>query len=37
MNTIAILLLIRVIVPVGILLILGEWLRRREVNYWSRM
>lgn len=37
MNTIAILLLVRVIVPVGTLLVLGEWMRRREVNYWSRM
>ncbi len=36
MNTIAILLLIRVIVPVGILLGFGEWIRRREANYWSR-
>jgi len=37
MNTIAILLLLRVIVPVGFLLVLGEWVRRREVSYWSRM
>jgi hypothetical protein len=37
MNTIAILLLIRVIVPLGILLSFGEWIRRREANYWSRM
>ena len=37
MNTIAILLLARIIVPVGILLVLGEWVRRREVNYWSHM
>ena len=37
MNTIAILLLIRVIVPIGILLGFGEWIKRREANYWSRM
>lgn len=37
MNTIAILLLLRVIAPVSILIVLGEWIRRREVNYWSRM
>ena len=37
MNTIAILLLLRVIVPVSILLVLGEWIKRREVDYWSRM
>jgi hypothetical protein len=37
MSTIAIaaLLLVRVILPVGALIALGEWLRRREANYWS--
>lgn len=36
MSTIAIavIFLIRVILPVGILLTFGEWLRRREANYW---
>ncbi len=34
---ISILLLIRVAVPLGILLSIGEWVRRREKNYWSRM
>jgi hypothetical protein len=34
---IAIIFLIRVAVPLGILLTLGEWMRRREVNYWTRM
>jgi hypothetical protein len=36
MSTIAIaaMLLIRVILPVGVLLTLGEWIRRREANYW---
>jgi hypothetical protein len=38
MSTIALLvfLLIRVILPIGVLLTLGEWIRRREANYWSR-
>jgi hypothetical protein len=36
MNTIAILLLIRVIVPLGILLVIGEWVKRRDANYWLR-
>lgn len=36
MSTIvlALLLLARVILPVGILIALGEWVRRREANYW---
>ena len=36
MSTIAILTLfiIRLIVPVSLLLELGEWMRRREANYW---
>ncbi len=36
MSTIvfAILLLIRVILPISILIALGEWARRRETNYW---
>jgi hypothetical protein len=32
----AILLLIRIILPVSLLLALGEWVRRREENYWLR-
>jgi hypothetical protein len=37
MNTIALaaLLLIRVIVPFSILIVFGEWIRRREASYWS--
>jgi hypothetical protein len=37
MSTIAIaaFFLIRVFVPVSVLLLLGEWIRRREANYWS--
>ena len=36
MNTIAfaILLLIRIILPVSLLITVGEWIRRRETNYW---
>jgi hypothetical protein len=33
---IAIFMLIRVVVPLGILLAIGEWVRRREENYWLR-
>ena len=38
MNTIALaaFLLIRIIVPATILIVFGEWMRRREANYWSR-
>ena len=37
MSTIAFaaILLIRVILPVSALLAFGEWIRRREANYWS--
>jgi len=36
MSTIAIavILLIRIIVPLSVLIALGEWIRRREANYW---
>jgi len=33
----ALLLLVRLIVPFGILIAFGEWVRRREANYWFRM
>ena len=38
MSTIAIavVLLIRVILPVIVLIALGEWVRRREEKYWLR-
>lgn len=38
MSTIVltVLLLIRVILPLGVLIALGEWIRRREANYWLR-
>lgn len=36
MSTIALaaIFLIRVVVPISVLLALGEWFRRREANYW---
>jgi hypothetical protein len=36
MNTIAlaVILLIRVILPFSLLIAFGEWMRRREANYW---
>ena len=30
----AVILLIRIILPLGVLLALGEWVRRLEVRYW---
>ena len=38
MTTIAfvVILLIRIILPISLLIALGEWVRRREVNYWFR-
>lgn len=32
----AVILMIRIILPFGVLLGLGEWMRRREANYWLR-
>jgi hypothetical protein len=32
-----VILLIRIILPVGLLLSLGEWIHRREAKYWLRM
>jgi hypothetical protein len=32
----AVFLLIRIILPVGLLFGLGEWVHRREANYWLR-
>jgi hypothetical protein len=38
MSTIALvfLLLIRIILPLILLVALGEWMRRREADYWTR-
>ncbi len=33
----AFIFVVRVAVPLGILLALGEWVRRRETKYWFRM
>jgi PHD/YefM family antitoxin component YafN of YafNO toxin-antitoxin module len=39
MNTITIVALIiaRVLAPLAVLISLGEWMKRRETNYWLRM
>jgi hypothetical protein len=34
--TFAVLLFIRIILPVSLLLGLGEWVHRREAKYWLR-
>jgi hypothetical protein len=38
MNTIALItiLMLRVIIPFGALIAVGEWMRRREQGYWLR-
>ena len=28
--------LIRIILPIGLILLLGEWVRRQEIRYWFR-
>ena len=33
---VAVILLIRIILPLGLLLSLGEWVHRREAKYWLR-
>ena len=30
------LILIRIILPIGLMLLLGEWVRQRETSYWFR-
>lgn len=36
MNTIALIIILslRVLIPFGILISFGEWIRRRETRYW---
>lgn len=36
MSTIAValLLILRVLIPFGLLIALGEWVRRKEIRYW---
>jgi hypothetical protein len=36
-TAIALIFLIRVLIPFAILIAIGEWTRRRETNYWLRM
>lgn len=39
MNTIALIILLslRALIPFGILIAIGEWVRRREKRYWLHM
>lgn len=30
----AVLFFVRVLIPITLLLVLGEWVRRREIRYW---
>jgi hypothetical protein len=32
----AVILLIRIILPLGLLIAFGEWVHRREANYWIK-
>lgn len=32
----ALILLVRILLPFGLLVGLGEWMRRREASYWLR-
>lgn len=34
-ELVLILMLIRIILPPGLVLLLGEWVKRREIHYWS--
>jgi hypothetical protein len=31
---VALFVLVRVLIPFGLLIALGEWVRRREIRYW---
>ena len=33
----ALLLLVRLVIPFTLLVTLGEWVRRREIKYWFQM
>ena len=39
MNTIALIIILslRVLIPFGILISFGEWIRRRETRYWLHL
>ena len=32
--TFALFILVRVLIPFGLLIAIGEWVRRREIRYW---
>lgn len=35
-EIVLLLFLVRLVVPFGLLLLLGEWMRRGQVNYWLK-
>jgi hypothetical protein len=35
-EIVALLFILRLIIPFGMLLLAGEWIRRREVYYWLK-
>lgn len=35
-EIVALLFILRIIIPFGMLLLVGEWIRRREVHYWLK-
>jgi hypothetical protein len=36
-EIVLVLLALRVVIPFGLLMLVGEWMRRRDANYWLRM
>ena len=35
-EIILLLFVVRLVIPCGVLLLVGEWLRRKESNYWLK-
>jgi hypothetical protein len=35
-EIILLLFVVRLVIPFGVLLLVGEWLRRKESNYWLK-
>jgi hypothetical protein len=35
-EIVVLLFVVRLVVPFGLLLLIGEWMRRRQVNYWLK-
>ena len=35
-EIVALLFILRIIIPFGMLLLVGEWVRRKEVHYWLK-